>query len=93
MDGNSLDYVEEFMYLGSLLSKDNPCRRDFSIRLGRAHWKYASLQTIWSSKQYSLNIKLQLYNSNVESVLLYSSEYRHVVESNRSAHSTVDVSR
>lgn len=82
LDGKSLNYVEEFLYLGSLLSKDNACSRDLSIRLGRAHWKFASLQTIWRSKQYSLNTKFQLYNSNVKSVLLYSSESVHVVESN-----------
>lgn len=82
LDGNSLDYVEEFMYLGSLLSKDNACSRDYSIRLGRTQWKFASLQTIWRSKQYSLNTKLQMYNSNVKSVLLYSSECWRVVESN-----------
>lgn len=31
------------MYLGSFLSKDNACSKDYSIRLVRARWKFASL--------------------------------------------------
>ncbi len=81
VDGNSLDYVEEFTYLGSLLSKDNACSRDIGIRLGKARSTFACLQTIWKSKQYSLKTKIQLYNSNVKSVLLYGSECWRVVES------------
>ena len=81
MDRKPLDYVEEFTYLGSLLSKDNACSGDISIRLGKARSTFASLQTIWKSKQYSLKTKLQLYNSNVKSVLLYGSECWRVIES------------
>ena len=81
IDGNSLAYVEEFTYLGSLLSKDNACSRDVAIRLGKARNTFACLQTIWKSKQYSLKTKIQLYNSNVKSVLLYGSECWRVIES------------
>lgn len=81
VDGNTHDYVEECTYLGSLLSKDNACSKVISVRLGEAHSPFASLQTIWKSKQYSFKTELQLYNSNVKSVLLYSSECWLVVES------------
>ncbi|CAJ1081152.1 uncharacterized protein LOC125680078 [Xyrichtys novacula] len=81
VDSKPLDYVEEFTYLGSLLSKDNACSGDISIRLGKARSTFASLQTIWKSKQYSLKTKLQLYNNNVKSVLPYGSECWRVVES------------
>lgn len=50
VNGNYLDYVKEFMYLGSLLSKDIACSRDISSRLRRGHRIFESLQTIWRSK-------------------------------------------
>ena len=50
-------------------------------RLGKARNTFSCLQTIWKSKQYSLKTKIQLYNSNVKSVLLYGSECWRVIES------------
>ena len=76
-----LDFVEDFTYLGSLISKDNGARKDIQSRLAKARRAFAQLQTIWKSKQYSLKTKLRLYNSNVKSVLLYGSECWRVVKS------------
>ena len=74
VNGETLDNVEEFTYLGSLVSKDNATEKDIKARLGKAHGVFARLYTIWKSKQYSLKTKVRLYNSNVKSVLMYGSE-------------------
>ena len=76
-----LDPVEDFTYLGSLISKDNGARKDIQSRLCNARGAFARLQPIWKSKQCSLKTKLRLYNSNVKSVLLYGSECWRVVKS------------
>ena len=74
VNGHTLDYVEDFTYLGSLVSKENATQKDIKARLGKAHSVFVRLQSIWKSKQYSLRTKVRLYNSNVKSVLLYGSE-------------------
>ncbi|XP_030638825.1 uncharacterized protein LOC115819438 [Chanos chanos] len=51
VDSNPLEYVEDFTYLRSLLSKDNACSKDISIRLGKARSAFARLQTIWKAVQ------------------------------------------
>ena len=70
-DGEPLDFVEKFTYLGSLVAKDNAARKDLKARLGKARGAFARLQPVWRSKQYSLRTKRRLYNSTVKPVLLY----------------------
>jgi hypothetical protein len=81
VNNKDLDFVEDFTYLGSLISKDNGAKKDIQSRLGKARGAFARLRPIWKSKQYSLKTKLKLYNSNVKSVLLYGSECWRVVKS------------
>ncbi|KAL9952828.1 hypothetical protein ACROYT_G040141 [Oculina patagonica] len=80
-DGEPLDFVEEFTYLGSLVAKDSAARKDIKARLGKARGAFARLQPVWRSKQYSLRTKLRLYNSIVKPVLLYGAECWRVVKS------------
>ena len=74
INGKPLESVDDFTYLGSLISKDNGAQKDIKARLGKAQGAFARLRTIWKTKQYSLHTKIRLYNSNVKSVLLYGSE-------------------
>lgn len=74
VNGETVDYVEDFTYLGSLVSKDNATKKDIRARLGKAHRVFARLHSIWKSKQYSLRTKVRLYNSNIKSMLMYGSE-------------------
>ncbi len=81
VNGEPLDFVDDFTYLGSLISKDNGAQKDIKARLGKAQGAFARLRPIWKSKQYSLKSKIRLYNSNVKSVLLYGSECWRVIQS------------
>ena len=45
-DGEPLDFVEEFTYLGSLVAKDNAARKDIKARLGKAPGAFARLQPV-----------------------------------------------
>ena len=74
IDGEPLDHIEEFTYLGSVISTDNSAQRDIKARLNKARCAFSRLKNIWKSKQYSLSTKVRIYNSNVKSVLLYGSE-------------------
>ena len=74
VNGCALENVEEFTYLGSIISTDGGTDKDILARIGKARTAFAMLKNIWRSKQISLKTKLRLFNSNVKSVLLYGSE-------------------
>ena len=65
-----LEFVEDFTFLGSLISKDSGASKDIKARLGKALGAFSQLRPSWRSKQYILKTKMRLYNSNVKSVLL-----------------------
>ena len=80
VNGEPLEFVQDFTYVGSLISKDNGGQKDIKARLGKARCAFAKLQNIWKSNQYTTKTKIRLYNSNVKSILLYGSECWRVVK-------------
>ena len=84
-NGDPLEFVDEFTYLGSLIStEDNGAQKNIKARLGKVLGAFARLQSIWTSKQYSLKTKVRLYNSSVKSVLLCGSECWRAIKSDMS---------
>jgi len=79
-DGEPVGLVEEFSYLGSLVSKDNITQKDIKARFGKDRGAFSRLQPVRKLKQYSLWRKLRLYNIMVKPVLLYGSDYWEVVK-------------
>ena len=45
--GDLLEFVDEFTYLGSFISKDDGAQKDVNFRLGKARGAFARLQSIW----------------------------------------------
>ena len=80
IDGEPLEHIDEFTYLGSVISTDNSAQKDIKARLNKARCAFSRLKNIWKSKQYSLSTKVRIYNSNVKSVLLYGSECWRIVK-------------
>ena len=74
VNSEPLENVDNFIYLGSLISHDNGAQKDIQRRLGKARSTYARLQNIWKSNIYDLKTKIRLYNTLVKPVLLYGSE-------------------
>ena len=71
MDGNTVESVDSFVYLGSLQSSDGQCRPDLARRIGLACAVMTSLKRIWSDKRLTLDTKLRIYQTLVASVLVY----------------------
>ena len=71
IDGEQLEAVDDFTYMGSNISAENRVQKDISARINIARNCYCSLRNILISNIYSLKTKLRLFNSNVISVLLY----------------------
>ena len=78
-----LENIDEFTYLGSIISKEDSVRPDITSRLNKSKSVFARLRPIWRSQVYSRRMKLHLYNSMVKTVLLYGSESWRITESDR----------
>nr|XP_022299023.1 uncharacterized protein LOC111107908 [Crassostrea virginica] len=76
---NPVETVDDFTYLGSVISADNGTKEDINTRLSKARSAFA--RSIWKSKVYNKKTKIHIYNSNVKSVLLYGSECWRIIQS------------
>jgi len=76
VDGNAVDSLSTFTYLGSLQSSDGYCRPDVRRRITLASSVMLSLDCIWKERRLPLPIKigLRVDLALVQSVLLYASE-------------------
>ena len=74
MNGQQLEEVESFKYLGATLSKDGTSNSEVRIRIGSAMSAMSRLDRIWKSNNVSFTTKFRLYRSLVLSVFLYGCE-------------------
>ena len=58
LDGEAIDEVKDFTYLGSNSSKDGGSDRDILARVGKARTAFAILRPVWRSKMISRKTKL-----------------------------------
>ena len=70
MNGQQLEEVMAFKYLGATLTKDGRSTAEIKIRLAIATASMVKLNKIWSSKDYKLRHKNKLYKTLVLSTLL-----------------------
>jgi len=60
VDGNLVDLVESFTYLGSMQTSDGYCRSYISGRIGLASSAMSSLNNIWNTKHLSSQTKVRV---------------------------------
>ena len=75
LENESLEEVEEYTYLESIMSKSNATVKDITNRLQKAKSSFVQLNNVWKSPNISGQTKIKIYNSYVLSVLLYGAEY------------------
>ena len=74
LEGQPIDDVESFTYLGSVVSRTGGSDEDVKVRIGKARHAYNTLGPVWNNRNIRTKTKLKLFNSNVKTVLLYGSE-------------------
>ena len=73
MNGELLEEVGSFKYLGATLTKDGSSSKEIRIRIASATAAFTRLMKIWKSN-ISFPIKFNFYKSLVTSILLYGCE-------------------
>jgi hypothetical protein len=74
IQGEALEVVERFTYLGSCISSDGSVTDEVEARVSKARIAFANLRHLWRQKGLSLGLKGRVYNATVRAVLLYGSE-------------------
>ncbi|VDP34460.1 unnamed protein product [Schistosoma margrebowiei] len=74
VDGEDLEDVKTFTYLGSIIDEHGGSDADVKARIGKARAAYLQLRKVCKSKQLSTNTKVRIFNTNVKTVLLYGEE-------------------
>ncbi|VDP17093.1 unnamed protein product [Schistosoma margrebowiei] len=72
--GETLEDVEPFTYLRSIIDEQGGSDADIKARIGKARVAFLQLKNIWNSKQLSTNVKMRIFNTNDKAVLLYGAE-------------------
>ena len=74
MNGERLEAVDSFKYLGATITEDGRSVAEVKIRLATATSAMSRLSKMWRSKEISFPSKMKLFRSLVLSILLYGCE-------------------
>ena len=74
IDGETLEKVLEFIYLGSCKTTDGDCKADIMRRIARAKAKMVELENIWRDRDLSKALKIRLMKVLVWTTINYGSE-------------------
>ena len=74
LEGEELEQVAEFVYLGGVITEDAESTRDIRKRIGLASAMFGKLRKLWRSGNISTRTKTKLYETLVIPVLMYGAE-------------------
>ncbi|VDP19106.1 unnamed protein product [Schistosoma margrebowiei] len=74
LDEEALEDVKIFTYVGSIIDEYGGSDTDVNPRIGKARAAYLQLENIENSKQLSVNTKVRIFSTNVNTVLLYRTD-------------------
>ena len=74
LDDEKIDEVDEFNYLGSLITKDGSCKKEVRRRLALARTTTLNLAAIWKSRGISTSLKTRLLRATAFAVASYGCE-------------------
>jgi hypothetical protein len=74
IDNISFEWVEEFKYLGTILTNQNSIQEEDKSRLKIGNACYYSVQNLLSSRLLSTNLKIRIYRTIILPVVLYGCE-------------------
>ena len=73
--GKQVEWVKEFVYLGSTLTEKGGSVTEIERRINLGYFKFNDLKkSIWNQSAISLKTKVQIYRATVLSTVLYGAE-------------------
>ena len=80
VEGEEIEEVENFTYLGSDVNKTGGAAEDIRRRIGKACAAYNRLNKVWRNTNIFTRTKVKILKSNIVSVLLYGCESWRMVK-------------
>ena len=74
VDGESVEHVSSFVYLGSVLTPDSRSTSDIKRRIALASSAFGSIRSVLVDGGLSLPVRRRLYTACVLTVLLFGAE-------------------
>ena len=74
IDGEPLENVDHFKYLGSIKSADTTCSKDIKARIAMAKQRMIQLTNIWKDRAINNSLKVKIVRALIWPVVLYGSE-------------------
>ena len=74
IDGEKVEIVDKFVFLGSQLNRDNDCSQEIRRRLTLGRSAMDKLSTVWRDKSITTDTKVRLVNTLVFCIATYSCE-------------------
>ena len=74
MNGEEIEQVDKFCYLGSWISAGGQITDDVSSRLQKARFAFSNLNYLWRRRDIRLTTKGRVYAATIRPVLLYGAE-------------------
>ena len=74
IDGNNLEVVQHFEYLGSYINNKGDCSEEIRRRLALARNVVHGMQKLWKSRMISTTLKVRLLRATAFSVATYACE-------------------
>ena len=74
IDGEPLEQVQKFKYLGTQVTEDGRSETELNSRIGAAKTKFSIMSTILTSRHLSIALKVRVLGCYVFSVFSYGSE-------------------
>jgi hypothetical protein len=72
--GDSLEFVNSFVYLGSCIAAGGYIGDEIGLRIAKARLAFANLRHLWRRRDVKLALKGRVYKATVRAVLLYGCE-------------------
>ena len=69
-NGQDIEDVDQFVYLGAKVCKEGGCMKDLKNRLSKARGSFSKVKKIWNSNNILRRPKVRLYKTLVLLVLL-----------------------
>ena len=74
VDGQELEQVRDFRYLGQIIADDGRCDKDFKRRIAIARSNFISMKDVLARQKLKWYTRMRLVRCYILSTLLYASE-------------------